>query len=101
MQQFYECRVASLERYVGFCVMFHAMAESSRSPWLHLPWDIARSQSNLRVSTTGEEFEAVSCFHFHLCIYSHIKNQSRERKHPTISMKVVPLLCILCQFPTG
>lgn len=53
MQQFYECRIASLERYVGFCVMFHAMAESSRSPWLHLPWNTARSQSNLRVATTG------------------------------------------------
>ena len=34
--------------------MFHAMAEASRSPWFHLPWDIARSQSNLRVSTTGK-----------------------------------------------
>lgn len=72
MQQFYECRVASLERYVGFCVMFHAMAESSRSPWLHLPWDIARSQSNLRVSTTGEEFyevELLKLFQVSIFIY--------------------------------
>ena len=73
MQQFYECRVASLERYVGFCVMFHAMAESSRSPWLHLPWDIARSQSNLRVSTTGEELDEVQSlklFHVPISVYT-------------------------------
>ena len=54
VQQFYECRVAALERYLGFCVMFHAMAESNRAPWLQVPWDIARSQSNLRVATTGK-----------------------------------------------
>jgi hypothetical protein len=53
VQQFYECRIASLERYVAFCVMFHAMADKSRHPWLHPGWDIARSQSNLRVATTG------------------------------------------------
>lgn len=53
VQQFYECRVASLERYIAFCVMFHAMAESSCKPWLSVPWDMARSQSNLRVATTA------------------------------------------------
>ena len=53
VQQFYECRIASLERYVAFCVMFHAMADKSRHPWLHPGWDVARSQSNLRVATTG------------------------------------------------
>jgi hypothetical protein len=58
VQQFYECRIASLERYIGFCVMFHAMAESSRFPWFHLPWDIARSQSNLRVATTASPISA-------------------------------------------
>lgn len=54
VQQFYECRVASLERYIAFCVMFHAMADKSRHPWLHPGWDVARSQSNLRVATTGK-----------------------------------------------
>lgn len=53
VQQFYECRVASIERYVAFCVFFHAMAERSRSPWFCVPWDMARSQSNLRVATTA------------------------------------------------
>jgi uncharacterized membrane protein len=53
VQQFYECRVASLERYLSFCVMFHAMATECRSPWFLYPWDIARSQSNLRVATTA------------------------------------------------
>lgn len=53
LQQFYETRVASVERYVAFCVMFHALASSVNRPWLCFPWDISRSQSNLRVATTG------------------------------------------------
>jgi len=53
VQQLYESRVASLERYMAFCVMFHAMAAHSNNPWLCMPWDIARSQSNLRVATTA------------------------------------------------
>jgi hypothetical protein len=27
VQQFFECRIAALERYIAFCVMFHAMAK--------------------------------------------------------------------------
>ena len=54
VQQLYECRIASLERYMAFCVMFHAMAVSSSHPWLMAPWNISRSQSNLRVATTGK-----------------------------------------------
>ena len=46
VQQFYESRIASLERYVAFCVMFHAMASTTAryewrsNPWifLHVPW---------------------------------------------------------------
>jgi len=53
VQQFYECRVAAIERYVSFCVMFHAMAEKAHTPWFCVPWDMARSQSNLRVATTA------------------------------------------------
>jgi hypothetical protein len=55
VQHLYECRIASLERYIAFCVMFHAMAKRSSHPWLSPSWDIARSQSNLRVATTGKE----------------------------------------------
>jgi len=55
VQHLYECRIASLERYIAFCVMFHAMAKRSSRPWLSPSWDIARSQSNLRVATTGKE----------------------------------------------
>lgn len=54
VQHIYESRIAALERYVAFCVMFHAMAAHCNKPWLLWPWDIARSQSNLRVATTGE-----------------------------------------------
>jgi hypothetical protein len=62
VQHFYECRVASLERYMAFCVMFHAMAVECCKPWLMVPWDIARSQSNLRVATTGK-----SIYYLWLC----------------------------------
>lgn len=58
VQQLYECRVASLERYLAFCVMFHAMAKKCSTPWLLYPWDIARSQSNLRVATTASPISA-------------------------------------------
>jgi len=54
VQHFYESRVASMERYIAFCVMFHAMGKACSQPWLCTPWDIARSQSNLRVATTGK-----------------------------------------------
>ena len=52
-QTFYECRIASIERFIAFCVMLHAMAVECRKPLFRVPWDIARSQSNLRVATTG------------------------------------------------
>lgn len=65
VQYLYESRVASLERYLAFCVVFHAMANHCRAPWFRSPWDIARSQSNLRVATTGTIFyflnDANSC----------------------------------------
>lgn len=53
IEQFYESRIAALERFVAFCVIFHAMAEASCKPWLRVPWDISRSQSYLRIATTG------------------------------------------------
>jgi hypothetical protein len=58
LQQFYECRVAALERYVALAVMFHAMALDASRPWLLRPWNIARSQSNLRVATTASPISA-------------------------------------------
>jgi len=60
LQQLYEGRVAALERYVSFCVMFHAMAKQSSSPWFRPPWDIARSQSNLRIATTASPIAVFS-----------------------------------------
>jgi hypothetical protein len=67
VQQFYECRIASLERYIAYCVMFHTMGKACSSPWLLFPWDIARSQSNLRVATTGMFIVSFqSFFHNHL-----------------------------------
>merc|ERR1712070_76661 len=46
-QQFYENRIASLEGYIAFCVMFHELVLNCHKPWLTAPWDFARSQSNL------------------------------------------------------
>ncbi len=53
VQQFYECRIAQLERYLSFCVIFHSMASATCKPLFKHPWNIARSQSNLRVATTS------------------------------------------------
>ncbi len=53
VQQFYECRVASLERFLAFCVMFHAMSVESNKLWIKAPFDTSRSQSNLKVATTA------------------------------------------------
>ena len=60
VQSFYEDRVAALERFVSFCVLFHAMAKFNSSRVLLLPpWDISRSQSYLRVATTASPVSAV------------------------------------------
>ncbi|KAG8467278.1 hypothetical protein KFE25_000594 [Diacronema lutheri] len=53
LQHFHESRIASLERYVSFCVMFHAMAEANHKPPLRRAWNVGKSQSNLRVATTA------------------------------------------------
>lgn len=59
VQSLYEDRVAAMERFVSFCVLFHAMARSNASPLLLPPWDISRSQSYLRVATTASPVGAV------------------------------------------
>jgi hypothetical protein len=54
MKDLYEGRFASLERYIAWLVLFHAMAlRASKSSWPLPPWDISRSQSILRVSSTA------------------------------------------------
>mmetsp|Transcript_26378 Transcript_26378/g.36255 ORF Transcript_26378/g.36255 Transcript_26378/m.36255 type:complete len:1022 (+) Transcript_26378:670-3735(+) len=58
LHQFYEHRVASLERFVAFCVMFHSLAIHCNQPWFCNGWNIARSQSNLRVATTASPVSA-------------------------------------------
>jgi hypothetical protein len=63
VQQFYESRIASLERYIAFCVLFHAMAKACNSPTFRIPWDMARSQSNLRIATTASPISAGDDIH--------------------------------------
>jgi hypothetical protein len=53
LQRFYECRVDAAQRYLAVCVLFHAMAKGSSRPWLRPGWQVGRSQSNLRVTTTA------------------------------------------------
>jgi hypothetical protein len=50
-------RYASLERYIAFLVMFHAMA-ARVAAFFPLQFDIARSQSQLRVATTAAPISA-------------------------------------------
>ena len=58
LQQLYETRFASLERLVGFFVLFHAMAKRVQDFWPRVSfgvfgYDMSRSQSMLRVATTA------------------------------------------------
>lgn len=51
------CRYASLERYLSFLVLFHAMADRVAS-FMPLHFEIWRSQSQLRVATTAAPISA-------------------------------------------
>ena len=57
VERWWENRYASLERYSGFLVMFHRMAADVAAFW-PLSFDIARSQSQLRVATTAAPISA-------------------------------------------
>ena len=96
LQCFYENRIAAIERYVAFCKMFHSMAHNaclvtSYYPWWlnwlyhalftgraisierakkEVLWDITRSQSNLRIATTGKISFISNCLDLFLDIYN-------------------------------
>ena len=54
MMDLAEGRFSSLERYVAFLVLFHAMAlRVSCTSFPLPPWDLSRSQSILRVASTA------------------------------------------------
>jgi hypothetical protein len=54
LKDLYEGRFGSLERYVSFLVLFHAMAlRVSVTSWPLPAWNTARSQSILRVASTA------------------------------------------------
>lgn len=58
LQNLHESRYAQLQRFVAFCVMFHAMGARVRNFWPaisfgFLGYDMARSQSQLRVASTA------------------------------------------------
>jgi len=58
LQELYEGRIASLERLVGFLVLFHSMAKAVQDFWPMvsfgiLGYDMSRSQSIMRVATTA------------------------------------------------
>jgi hypothetical protein len=64
VKDLFEGRFASLERYVGFLVLFHAMAlRVSCSSWPLPPWDISRSQSILRVASTAAPVSGAEVAH--------------------------------------
>ena len=58
LQEIYEGRVASLERFVGFLVLFHHMAKAVQDWWAAwtlglFKYDMSRSHSILRIATTA------------------------------------------------
>jgi hypothetical protein len=64
MKDIFEGRWASLERYIGFLVLFHAMAlRVSCSSWPLPSWDISRSQSILRVASTAAPISGAEVAH--------------------------------------
>lgn len=62
LEQWYENRHASLERYVGFLVLFHEMAARVAS-FAPLGFQVWRSQSQLRVATTAAPVSAAEIQH--------------------------------------
>lgn len=57
-QVLYETRCASLQRLVGFFVLFHAMGRRVEGFWSYvsfgvLAYDMSRTQSMMRVATTA------------------------------------------------
>jgi hypothetical protein len=64
MKDLFEGRFASFERYIGFLVMFHAMAlRVSVTSWPLPGWDISRSQSILRVASTAAPVSGAEVAH--------------------------------------
>lgn len=57
LERWYEHRHASLERYIAFLVLFHQMASRVAS-FFPLNFNVARSQSQLRVATTAAPISA-------------------------------------------
>eukprot|EP00908_Phaeocystis_cordata_P016316 Transcript_27583.p2 GENE.Transcript_27583~~Transcript_27583.p2 ORF type:complete len:329 (-),score=81.96 Transcript_27583:379-1365(-) len=58
VQSLYETRFASLQRFVGFAVLFHAMAQAVQDFWTVvslglLGYDMSRTQSIMRIATTA------------------------------------------------
>ena len=58
LQELYEGRIASMQRFVAFLVMFHEMARSVQDFWPRvscglLGYDMSRSQSIMRIATTA------------------------------------------------
>ena len=58
LQRLYESRYASLQRFVGFAVLFHAMARKVEAFWRFaslgvLAYDMSRSHSIMRIATTA------------------------------------------------
>ena len=58
MQEIYEGRIASMQRFVGFLVTFHAMGKAVQDFWSMvslgiLGYDMSRTQSILRIASTA------------------------------------------------
>merc|ERR1712005_8599 len=58
LQTLYETRFASLQRFVGFAVLFHSMAQSVQDFWKTVSlglfsYAMSRTQSIMRIATTA------------------------------------------------
>ena len=82
--QLYESRIASLERFVAFCVMFHEMGRRVQCFWAKLSFGFLayamhRSQSMLRIATTASPVSG-----------AHIREQMLERERERQQVQGIP-----------
>eukprot|EP00316_Scyphosphaera_apsteinii_P022917 CAMPEP_0119334028 /NCGR_PEP_ID=MMETSP1333-20130426/86522_1 /TAXON_ID=418940 /ORGANISM="Scyphosphaera apsteinii, Strain RCC1455" /LENGTH=1168 /DNA_ID=CAMNT_0007344241 /DNA_START=113 /DNA_END=3619 /DNA_ORIENTATION=+ len=84
LQELYEGRMASLERFVGFLVLFHAMGKKVQDWWPAaslglLGYDMSRTHSIMRIATTASPVSGSDVRHKILEIASEAKREHAEK----------------------
>lgn len=108
-QRLLEARFNSLERFVSFCVIFHASAESTnRGLWGLSKWDMSRSQSHMRINTTAcpvmdtlTDMEDASDGGGSVAVAGKLKEVKVFRDMPGTMLELVAAKCTIAQYGAG